>query len=153
MERRVIAFSEGLLRSASICMQHLMRGDLTLCRESWSVGKHSKNYWFKTGTGQSGNRGTCGSLLCNYFFFKVEGRYWQNNQQRQVLGCSNTSGLDAFPGLQREAAERRKGPSPSGMETVWVIWATCPSCEIFESTNILFFSEECSSLFWPNCTH
>lgn len=128
MERRVIAFSEGLLRSASICMQHLMRGDLTLCRESWSVGKHSKNYWFKTGTGQSGNRGTCGSLLCNYFFFKVEGRYWQNNQQRQVLGCSNTSGLDAFPGLQREA----QGPFPfwdgnslshlSHLPQLWDLW-------------------------------
>lgn len=26
------------------------------------------------------------------------------------------TGLDAFPGLQREAAERCKGPSPSGME-------------------------------------
>lgn len=40
-------------------------------------------------------------------FLKEKGRYWQNNQQRQVVGCAINSGLDAFPGLERELGGSR----------------------------------------------
>lgn len=37
-------------------------------------------------------------------------------EEPEEAGGVLLTGLDAFPGLQREAAERCRGPSPSGME-------------------------------------